>query len=86
MLRLYVPVYHSSACWDDFLYSCVEQFCRFRNFRENFIFANSTKRHISDVKNSRLRQDLPISINKRVIFLFREGFIFTKLGISKVSR
>ena len=37
-------------------------YCRFGNFRENFIFANSIKRHISDVKNSRLRQDLPISI------------------------
>ena len=48
---------------------------RFGNFRENFIFANSINRHISDVKNSRLRQDLPISINNRVIFQFREGFI-----------
>ena len=38
-------------------------YCRFGNFRENLIFANSIKRHISDVKNSRLRQDLPISIN-----------------------
>ena len=33
-------------------------YCRFGNFRENFIFANSIKyRHISDVKNSRLRQE-----------------------------
>ena len=46
-------------------------YCRFGNFRENFIFANSIKRHISDVKNSRLRQDLPISINDRVILPFR---------------
>ena len=36
-------------------------YCRFGNFRENFIFANGIKRHISDVKNSQLRQDLPIS-------------------------
>ena len=39
------------------------KYCRFGNFCENFIFANSIKRHISDVKNSRLRQGLPISIN-----------------------
>ena len=37
------------------------------------------KRHISDVKNSRVRQDVPISINDRVILPFREGFILTKL-------
>ena len=55
--------------------------CRFGNFRENFIFPNSIKIHISDERNSRLRQDLPISINDRVILPFREGFIFTKLRI-----
>ena len=49
-------------------------YCRFGNFRENFIFANSIKRHISDVKNSRIRQDLPLSINDRVILPFREFF------------
>ena len=36
-------------------------YCRFGNFRENFIFANSIKRHISDVKKSRLGHDLPVS-------------------------
>ena len=34
----------------------LKKYCRFGNFCENFIFANSIKRHISDVKNSRLRQ------------------------------
>ena len=58
----------------------------FGYFRENFIFANSIKRHISDVKKSRLRQDLPLSINDRVISPFREGLIFTKLRICEVSR
>ena len=59
--------------------SCLRAiYCRFRNFRENFIFANSIKRHISEVKNSRIRKDLPISINDRVILTFREGFIFKK--------
>ena len=62
------------------------KYCRFGNFRENFIFANSIKRHISDVKKSRLRQDLPILINNRVSLSFREGFIFTKLRICEVSR
>ena len=59
----------------------IEQYCRFGNFRENLIFAKSIKIHISVVKNSRLRQDLPISVNDRVILPFREGFIFTKLRI-----
>ena len=58
--------------------------CRFRNFRKNFIFANSIKRNISDVKNSRQRQDLSISIKDIVISPFREDFIFTKLRICKV--
>ena len=58
-----------------------KDYCRFGNFRENFIFANSITRHISDVKNSLQRQDLPKSINDRVILPFREGFIFTKLRI-----
>ena len=49
-------------------------YCSFGNFRENFIFVNSIKRHISDVKKSRLGQDLPISIKDRVILPFREGF------------
>ena len=59
-------------------------YCRFGTFRENFIFGNSIKRHISGVKNSGLRQDLPISKNNRVILPFREGFIFTKLRICEV--
>ena len=62
--------------------SLIHIYCRSGNFRENFIFANSIKRHISDVKNSRLRQGLPISINDRVILPYREGFIV----ICKVSR
>ena len=55
-----------------------DRYCRLGNFREKFIFANSIKRHISDVKSSRLRQDLPISINDRVILPLRVGFIFPK--------
>ena len=38
------------------------------------------------MKNSRLRKDLPISINDRVTLTFREGFIFTQLRICEVSR
>ena len=63
-------------------------YCRFGNFRENSIFEKNIKRHISNLKNSRLRQGLPISINDRVILPFRDGFIFTKLrknkGIAKI--
>ena len=51
----------------------------FGNFHENFILANSIKRHICDVKNSQLGHDLPSSVNDRMISLFSQGFIFTKL-------
>ena len=50
------------------------------------IFAKSIKRHICDVQTSQLRHDLPLSVNDRVILLFREGLIFTKLRICEVSR
>ena len=51
------------------------KYCRFGKFRDNYIFANSIKRHISDVKNSPLRQDLPISI-KDSDFAISRGFYF----------
>ena len=54
-------------------------YCKFRNFPENFIFANSAKRHICHVENSRIGHDLPTSVNDRVISAFCEGLIFTKL-------
>ena len=38
-------------------------YCKFENFRENFIFGNCVKRHIWDVNNSELGHDLPISVN-----------------------
>ena len=50
------------------------------------IFANSVKRHICDVKNSRLGPDLSTSENNRVISPFREGFIFAKLCTCEISR
>ena len=45
------------------------------------LFSPKALRLISDVKNSGLRHDLPISINDRVILPFCEGSIFTKLRI-----
>ena len=57
-----------------------------RKFRESFIFVNSVKRHGCHVKNSRLRSDLPISVNDSEISPFIEDFIFTKLRICLVSR
>ena len=60
------------------------EYCTSGNFRENFIFANSVKRHIYDVKYSRLGHDFSISVNDRVISPFREEFVFTKL--CEVSR
>ena len=56
-------------------------YCKSQSFRENFIFANSVKRHICDVKNSRQGHDLPISVDHGVIWAFGEDFIFTKLCI-----
>ena len=57
----------------------IPKYCKLGNFRENFIFANSVKRHICYGKNSRLGPDLPTSVNDRVIWPFHEGFMFTKL-------
>ena len=59
-------------------------YCKFWNFRENFIFAKSIKRHICDVKNSRLGHDLPTSVKDIVISPFRDDSIFTKLRICEV--
>ena len=61
-------------------------YCRFGIFRENIIFANSIKIHISDVENSRLRQDLSKSINERVILPFREGFYFHATSHMRISQ
>ena len=55
-------------------------------FARIIFFANSFKRHFCDVKRSQLGHDLSISVNDSVISLFREGFIFMKLGICEVSR
>ena len=62
------------------------KYCKFAIFRDNFIFANSVKRHICDVKHSRLWYDLPISVNNIMISPIREGLIFTKLRTCEVSR
>ena len=59
--------------------------CQFRYFRKKFVFANSVIRHICHIKNSQLGHDLPTSVNNRMISLFRECFIFTKLRRCEVS-
>ena len=43
-----------------------------------FFFANSVNIYISDILNSRLKHDLPISVNDRVILPFCEDFTFAK--------
>ena len=60
--------------------------CKFGNFREDFVFANSIKRHFCDVRNSRLVHYIIVSVNDRAVVPFREGFNFTKLRICEVSR
>ena len=47
-------------------------YCKFGKFRENFNFANSVKRHIRRVSNSRLGHELTTSFNDRLISTFRE--------------
>ena len=73
-------------CLCNALWLSLRNYCIFGNFRENFIFANSVKIHISDVLNLRLGHDLPISVNNRVILPFCEDFTFAKLRICEVSR
>ena len=52
---------------------------------ENLISKKSVKKKpIRDIKNLRLEHDLPVSLNNRVILLFRESFIFMKLRICEV--
>ena len=63
-------------------------YCKSGNFRENFIFANSFKRHIREAKNSRLRHDLHMSVNDRVIsaftrILFSRNFAYAKFCENK---
>ena len=52
-----------------------KKYCKLGIFCENFIFANSVKRHICNDKILRLRHDLPISVNDRVISPFGRGFL-----------
>ena len=55
-------------------------YCKFRNFRDIFIFANGIKTHICHFKNHDKGYDgSPTSVNDRVIPPFCEGFIFPKL-------
>ena len=52
------------------------KYCKFGNFRENFIFANSIKRHICDFNNSQLGHKLPSSVNKINDLTISWGFNF----------
>ena len=64
-------VEQSKNCFVDTL-ACAS-YCKFGNFRENFIFANSIKRHICHDKNLRLWNDLPTSVkNKELNSLFHK--------------
>ena len=60
-------------------------YCKIRNFRDNFIFANSVKTHICDVRFSGQERDLPLSVNERVISPICEGFIFMKRSFTKIN-
>ena len=59
-LSLYVG--KSLACHKYTTFIQISKYYKFRNVRENFIFANSFKRHICDITNLRLGHDLPTSV------------------------
>ena len=61
-------------------------YCKFGNFREKIIIANSIKRHICDVGNLRLGLDIPISAYDRVILPLPEGFNFRKLRMQSFAK
>ena len=52
-----------------------KSYCKFRNFRENFIFAKRVKRHICHGKNLQLLHGLHTSVKVKEVLLF-QGFIF----------
>ena len=67
------------------LHVCLSHYSKFRNLRENFIFANSVKIHTWDIKNwewgiitniSKRQSDLAIS----------RGLYFRETNIREVSR
>ena len=57
-------------------------YCKFENFRENFIFAKIVERHtcICGIKSLRLELGLPISVNNREISPFRKGLFYENLN------
>ena len=66
-----------------------QAYCKSGNFPENFIFANSVKRHSCGAKISRLVHDLPISVMDRVIsrgFYFHENLHMQSFAKIKPSR
>ena len=80
-------IYHKSrGASDDSILNDPEvpEYCKFRNFCDNFIFTNSAKIHICDIKNSLQGRDLPISVNGRVISPIREDMrSFAKIKPSR---
>ena len=59
--------------------------CKFGNFRENLIFATSVKRHIYDVKNSRLGNDLHDSSISRGFYFHETSHIRENKTLAKIS-
>ena len=71
MIRFFsVSKTYSKSDGLEYVPSFIHRYCKFGNFHENFIFANSMKIHICDIKYSRLGHDLPLPYNNRVISLF----------------
>ena len=65
--------YEIWALWREYLCDCKNThthcYCKFGNFREYFIFANSVKRRICGVKDSWLGHDLLIDFELKKVLL-----------------
>ena len=62
-------------------------YCKFGNVRERFIIANSVQRRIYHVKKSRLRHDLPASVNDiSQVYYFHETSHLRSFSKIKSSR
>ena len=55
---------------------CTPNYCKFENFAIISFSRIKIERHVCDVKNSRLENDLPTSVNSSDFAIFCEVFIF----------
>ena len=78
-MQVIITCYGSSLILND-----CKKYWKSGNFRANFIFGNSVKRHICDAKNSRLWHYLHISVNWHFArILYSRSFAYAKFSENK---